>query len=79
MSENGYQCEWCSGTVREKLLPREFFRHARGFVILENALVGICDKCGHKYYSASLLHRVEEVALNHDKAERTETVPVAHA
>lgn len=79
MSNYGYQCEWCSGTVREKILPREVFRHARGFVILEDARVGVCDKCGHKYYSAMLLRRVEEIALNRNKAERTESVPIAHA
>jgi len=79
MNNYGYQCEWCDGTVRKKILPREVFRHARGFVILENAPVGICDRCGHKYYSGPLLHRVEEVALDREKAERTETIPVAQA
>ena len=37
MSNNGYRCESCEGTVREKILPREVFRHAKGFVILEGA------------------------------------------
>jgi YgiT-type zinc finger domain-containing protein len=79
MSNYAYQCEWCEGTVREKILPREVFRHARGFVILENPAVGICDKCGRKYYSAKVLHRVEEIAVNREKAARTETIPVADA
>ncbi len=79
MSDYGHQCEWCDGTVRQKILPREVFRHARGFVILEDAPVGVCDRCGHKYYSARILHRVEEVALHREKAERTEPIPVAHA
>jgi len=79
MSNNAYQCEWCKGTVREKILPREVFRHAKGFIILEDAPVGICDRCGHRYYSAHLLHRVEDIALHREKAERTETIPVAHA
>jgi YgiT-type zinc finger domain-containing protein len=79
MSNYGYQCEWCDGTVREKLLAREVFHHARSFVILEDALVGVCDKCGRKYYPATLLHRVEEIALDHAKAERKEAIPVARA
>lgn len=79
MSNYDYRCEWCDGTVREKILPREVFRHARGFVILEDVSVGMCDKCGRKYYSAPVLHRVEEIALDREKAERTETIPVAHA
>jgi len=79
MSNYGYRCELCDGTVREKTLPREVFHHARGFVILEHARMGVCDKCGHKYYGAELLRRVEEIALNRDKAQRIESVPVAHA
>ena len=79
MSNFGYQCEWCDGKVAEKLLHHEMFRHARGFVILENVSVGACDKCGRKYYNAKVLHRVEEIAQNRDKAERTEAIPVASA
>ena len=79
MSDYGYHCEWCEGTVREKIMPREVFRHARGFVILEDAPVGVCDNCGHKYYSAKILHRVEGIVLHREKAERTEAIPVAHA
>ncbi|MBI4023984.1 MAG: YgiT-type zinc finger protein [Verrucomicrobia bacterium] len=79
MSDYGYQCEWCDGVVLEKILPREIFRHSRGFVILEDAPVGVCIKCGHKYYGAKILRRVEEIAMNRDKAKRTERIPVAHA
>ena len=78
MSNYGYQCEWCTGTVREKSLAREVFRHARGFVILEDVPVGVCDKCGRKYYAAATLRRVEEIVLHREKAERMESVPVAH-
>ena len=78
MSNFGYQCEWCSGVVRAKTLAREVFRHARGFVILEEVPVGVCDRCGRKYYPATVLRRVEEIALNQVKADRTESVPVGH-
>jgi len=79
MSNFGYRCEWCDGTVNQKTLPREAFRHARGFVILEDVPAGVCDKCGRKYYPATTLKRVEEIALHTERAERTESVPVAHA
>jgi YgiT-type zinc finger domain-containing protein len=78
MSDFGYPCEWCEGTVQKKQLNREMFRHARGFAILESVTVGVCDKCGRKYYDAATLRRVEEIVLHSEKAERTETVPVAH-
>jgi YgiT-type zinc finger domain-containing protein len=73
----GYQCEFCDGIVREHIIEREAFKHARGFVILEHVPVGICDKCGNRYYYASLLKRVEEIATATKPAERTEQVPVA--
>ena len=73
----GYKCEFCDGTVREVLVEREAFKHARGFVILENVPVGICDVCGNRYYHASLLRRVEEIALGRRAVDRTEPVPVA--
>ncbi len=73
----GYKCEYCDGTVREKILKQEVFKHRTGFVILENVPVGVCDECGHRYYHASLLHRVEEIATGKKPYTRQESVPVA--
>ncbi|MEK6665101.1 MAG: YgiT-type zinc finger protein [candidate division NC10 bacterium] len=72
----GYRCEYCEGTVREKRVEREAFKHKRGFVILENVVVGICDKCGNRYYSADTLKRVQAVAAGEVPPARTERVPV---
>lgn len=73
----GYKCEFCDGTVRETIVDREAFKHARGFVILERVPVGICDTCGNRYYHASLLRRVEAIATGEATGDRTERVPVA--
>ncbi|MBI4790974.1 MAG: YgiT-type zinc finger protein [Chloroflexi bacterium] len=73
----GYKCEYCDGTVREKLVKREAFKYKSGFVILENVPVGVCDNCGARYYHASLLHRVAQVASGKATAKRSERVPVA--
>jgi YgiT-type zinc finger domain-containing protein len=59
-----YECEECDGTVRPKLIEREAFRHKSGSVILENVVIGICDSCGNRYYSADILHRVHEIATS---------------
>jgi YgiT-type zinc finger domain-containing protein len=72
----GYKCEYCDGIVREKIIRREVFKHKDGFVILENVPVGVCDKCGTRYYHARLLHRVAQVAAGKVKA-KSERVPVA--
>ncbi|MBI5653076.1 MAG: YgiT-type zinc finger protein [Chloroflexi bacterium] len=72
----GYPCEYCDGIVREKIVKRESFKHKEGFVILENVQIGVCDHCGTRYYHASLLRRVAEVATGR-VAVQSELVPVA--
>lgn len=74
----GYSCEYCGGTVKERLVQKEVFKHKNGFVMLENVPVGICDKCGYRYYHSTLLKRVDEIAEGKRAAERTESIPVAH-
>jgi YgiT-type zinc finger domain-containing protein len=54
----GYRCEHCDGTVRPKKIEREAFKHKKGFIILEDVVVGVCDACGTRYYSAAILHAV---------------------
>jgi hypothetical protein len=73
----GYRCEHCEGIVRERLVEREAFKHRAGFVILEKVPIGVCDMCGYRYYHASLLRRVEEIAVKRQMPERMEMVPVA--
>lgn len=74
----GYKCEYCEGIVKPRLVEREAFKHRKGFIILENVTIGVCDVCGNRYYSADIIHTVHEVATGARAAERTEMVPVAH-
>jgi YgiT-type zinc finger domain-containing protein len=74
----GYPCEHCDGTVRPKNVAREAFKHKKGFIILEGIVVGVCDKCGLRYYSAEILHTVHDVATGAKPSERVEEVPVSH-
>jgi YgiT-type zinc finger domain-containing protein len=78
MNTDGRGCEQCAGTVRPKLVEREAFKHKRGFVILENVVIGICDGCGNRYYSADILHTVHEIATGRRNTERMESIPVVH-
>lgn len=75
----GYRCEYCDGIVRPKRIDREAFKHTNGFVILEDVVIGICDRCGSRYYTAGTLQRVHEVAIGRAAADRVEEVPVAPA
>ena len=58
----GYRCEYCEGTVRERLVKKEVFKHRTGFVMLEDVPVGICERCVYRYYHSTILQRVEEIA-----------------
>ena len=74
----GYKCEYCEGTVQPRLVEREAFKHKNGFVILEGVIVGVCNVCGNRYYTAGILHTVHEIAMGKRKPERIEMIPVAH-
>ena len=75
----GYRCEYCEGMVQEKRVEREAFKHRTGFVILEDVVIGVCDQCGNRYYSADTLKQVQGIATGKIPPENTEPVPVAHA
>ncbi len=72
----GYQCEYCDGIVQERVVAQEVFRHRLGFVILEHVPIGVCNKCGYRYYHSALLRRVEEMMTRERAPERLESVPV---
>ena len=68
--------EHCGGTVRERRVDREALRHKVSFVILENLPIGVCDKCGARYFDASILLRVAEIGRGTAPPLRTMEVPV---
>jgi len=51
-------------------------RHKGSFVILEGVPIGICGKCGARYFDASVLRRVAEVGRGRTPSDRTLEVPV---
>ena len=74
----GYRCEYCPGVVRARTVERESFKHKNGFIILEDVVIGVCDVCGNRYFSADVLHAVHEISKGGRLPKRTEAVPVAH-
>lgn len=69
-------CEYCDGTVKERQIKREMFRVKDKFVILENIPVGVCGRCGARYYHAHIVRRAHQIARDEASAERKEIVPV---
>ena len=74
-----YRCEYCDGTVKPRMVERESFKHKNGFIILEDVTIGVCDRCGSRYYSAATLRRVHDLATGRIARDRTEQVAVARA
>lgn len=74
-----YRCEFCSGTVKEKIIKKEVFKHKNGFIMLENVPVGVCQKCGYRYYHSTILKKVDDIAEGRQQVTKTEIIPVAEA
>ena len=49
-----FACEHCNGHVQTRRVEREALRHKGSFVILENVPIGVCDKCGYRYYHSTI-------------------------
>jgi YgiT-type zinc finger domain-containing protein len=73
----GYPCEYCDGIVQYRMIQQEVFKHKSGFVMLENVPIGVCEKCGYRYYNSSILNRVHEIAEGIHNPDRTECIPVS--
>ena len=73
----GYPCPYCGGTVQPRAVALEAFKHKNGFVILEDIVIGVCDTCGNRYYTADILHAVHDIATGKRAPARVEGIPVA--
>lgn len=71
-----FTCEHCGGTVQEHRVDREALRHKDTFVILEDVPIGICERCGARYFDASVLRRVAEIGRGKTPTTRTLAIPV---
>lgn len=71
-------CEYCDGNVVEHQVKREMFRVKDRFIILEDIPVGVCDKCGTRYYHAHIVRCAHEIARDESTADFKEFVPVGH-
>lgn len=71
-----FSCEHCGGLVRERMMDHEVLRHKGGFVALENLPIGICEKCGRRYFDASVVRRVAEIGRGTILAAKTMEIPV---
>jgi YgiT-type zinc finger domain-containing protein len=76
MNMYDFPCEYCDGTVRERVVDREPVSHHRGIVVLDQVPIGVCDHCGAHYYSAAVIKRVEAVLSSKTPPAHTLQVPL---
>ena len=64
----GEQCEYCNGPIVGKIidLPRKV---GEKYVLIRNVPVGVCKKCGTKYYAANVLKTIESSVRGRRKPE----------
>lgn len=68
------KCE-CGGKVIEKKV-RVDYRHGDDIVIFEDVPVGVCMKCGERFYDAKTLKAMEFLTRSRKKAKKIISVPV---
>ena len=74
-------CEYCGAKVRERRVTIDLRRGA-ALCVFQNVPVGVCSKCGERYYPGPVLERLDEIAqhgLNGAKNIRVPTIDYADA
>jgi len=58
----GDLCDFClEGRLRSQQV-REYYRAGKGLVVIEKVPAYVCDKCGERYYDASVAKQMRELA-----------------
>jgi YgiT-type zinc finger domain-containing protein len=58
----GDRCDFCSeGKLRSQQV-REYYRAGKGVVVIEKVPASVCDKCGERYYDASVAKQMRQLA-----------------
>ena len=67
-------CEYCGGQVKEKKTTVDV-RRGDQLCVFEHVPVGVCVRCGERYYPGPILERLNEMALHGDIATSVVKVP----
>lgn len=68
------KCE-CGGEVVEKKV-RIDYRHGEDIIVFEKVPVGVCMKCGERFFDAKTLKAMEYLAKEQKKPKKILSVPV---
>jgi YgiT-type zinc finger domain-containing protein len=68
------KCECCGGDVRSRRVTVDLRRGDRLFVFY-HVPVGVCSKCGERYYPGPVLERLDELASHGMNGAKRLSVP----
>jgi|GEM_PF-1255554 len=63
------RCDYCSGNVRGKRVTVDL-RIKGKLYVFENVPVGVCQKCGERYYRGPVLERLKELASHKNSSKK---------
>ena len=69
-------CEYCAGKVKERKV-RVDHRWKGTLIIVEKVPVGVCTRCGERYYGSVVLHQLDRIAKGKVGSVRRIQVPIA--
>ena len=67
-------CEYCGGSVRPRRATVDL-RQAERLCIFRNVPIGVCSKCGERYYPGRVLEELNEIAQHGLDGAQTVRVP----
>lgn len=75
MSKRFDDCEYCGGKVRGRKVTVDLRRGDKLYVF-RNVPVGVCAKCGERYYPGPVLEQLEALAAHGINGAKRVSVPV---
>ena len=68
-------CEYCGARVKKQKI-RVDHRWKGNLMVVEKVPVGVCSRCGERYYDAAVLHQLDHIAKGKVGCVREIRVPV---
>jgi YgiT-type zinc finger domain-containing protein len=74
----GDRCDFClEGRLRSQQV-REYYRAGKGLVVIEKVPAYVCDKCGERYYDASVAKQMRELTKKGTRNKTKISFPLVH-
>jgi YgiT-type zinc finger domain-containing protein len=74
--KKGDSCEFCTGEMEQRrVLAR--FRFKGETIYIENVPAWVCNKCSEQYFDAPVYKRLEEIAQQRERIQKTICFPLA--